>query len=634
MTQTVATLVTHSQSTGGIENDPDCGYTGDTQPIYRWYPLPITTDYICDECPAVQYRWENISITEDYVCVGTDKYYKQKRQYSYDSGTTWYDVTPPETQTGSLYQTGSTDCGYVPSYSGEFLTFVAIEDGKFKFNNDSIKYSLDGGEWHTLASNTWSPQVNAGHKIRWYATLTPYTDTGIGTFASTAKFNAEGNVMSMLYGLGFANKTSLNDKSDAFVDLFSSCTGLTSAENLVLPATTLSYRCYKKMFQNCTSLTTAPELPATTLPNYCYEYMFDGCSSLNNIKCLATEYNYYACSNWVRGVASAGIFVKNDSMTGWSIGVNGIPSGWTVQDTTQHRTTSGTPYCQGYDKYVDIYSQVSYDGGSTWSTTATTPTLIEANSQDCGFVPPVPASGSYLTFEAIDSGTFKLSGSSVSYSLDSGSTWSTLSSNSNSPTVSAGSKIMWKGNLTPTSSGIGRFSSTGRFNVEGNVMSLLYGDDFADKTDLTGKDYAFKGLFYGCTGMTSAENLSLPATTLASSCYTNMFRGCTSLTSAPSLPATALSDSCYGAMFYGCELLTTASELPATTLTEWCYAYMFLGCASLNYIKCLATDISANSCTLDWVSGVASSGTFIKAASASWARGTSSIPSGWTVVEI
>jgi hypothetical protein len=257
----------------------------------------------------------------------------------------------------------------------------------------------------------------------------------------------------------------------------------------------------------------------------------------------------------------------------------------------QYRTTSGTPYCEGYDKYVDIYSQVSYDGGSTWSTTATTPTLIEANSQDCGYVPPAPASGSYLTFEAIDSGTFKLSGSSVSYSLDSGSTWSTLSSNSSSPTVSAGSKIMWKANKS--SGSVGRFSSTGRFNVEGNVMSLLYGDNFADKTSLSGRTYVFMNLFRVCTGMTSAENLSLPATTLASSCYANMFFGCTSLTSAPSLPATALTTSCYSYMFYGCTSLTTPPELPATTLASSCYGSMFQSCTSLT----TAPSLSATSVT-------------------------------------
>lgn len=59
--------------------------------------------------------------------------------------------------------------------------------------------------------------------------------------------------------------------------------------------------------------------------------------------------------------------------------------------TPQYRTTSGTPYCEGYDKYVDVYSQVSYDGGETWTTTATTSTLVEAQSTDCGYVPPTTA---------------------------------------------------------------------------------------------------------------------------------------------------------------------------------------------------------------------------------------------------
>ena len=55
-------------------------------------------------------------------------------------------------------------------------------------------------------------------------------------------------------------------------------------------------------------------------------------------------------------------------------------------------TTSGTPYCSGYDKYVDVYYRTSTDGGTTWVTASTTPTLVEAQSEDCGYVPPTPAS--------------------------------------------------------------------------------------------------------------------------------------------------------------------------------------------------------------------------------------------------
>ena len=143
-------------------------------------------------------------------------------------------------------------------------------------------------------------------------------------------------------------------------------------------------------------------------------------------------------------------------------------------------------------------------------------------------------------------------------------------------------------------------------------------------------DYCYQYMFYGCTSLTTAPEL--PATTLQPNCYAAMFRNCTSLISAPELPVTTLSTGCYWYMFGGCASLTTAPELPATTLESSCYQYMFDNCYNLNYIKCLATNnISVNTC-LDWTNGVASTGTFIKSASATdWKTGTSGIPSGWTV---
>ena len=202
---------------------------------------------------------------------------------------------------------------------------------------------------------------------------------------------------------------------------------------------------------------------------------------------------------------------------------------------------------------------------------------------------------------------------------------------------------MWKGEMTPLMEdetiGVGIFSSTGRFDVQGNIMSLLYGDDFKGQTDLTEKEGVFANLFTNLRNtcnVVNAKNLALPATTLASGCYYHMFNACPSLTAAPTLPAVTLANGCYSSMFEYCTSLTTAPELPATTLAEGCYAFMFNGCTSLNYIKCLATDISASNCTNSWVSGVASSGTFVRrrteeSASSNWERGANGIPTGWTV---
>ena len=195
---------------------------------------------------------------------------------------------------------------------------------------------------------------------------------------------------------------------------------------------------------------------------------------------------------------------------------------------------------------------------------------------------PIDYSKEYLTFVALEDGTFQLSTNIVSYSLDNGETWTELAANTASPIVTTGNKIIWKGELTPSSSaGIGTFSATGNFDVQGNAMSLLYGDNYKGQTDLTGKSYAFYRLFRNNTKVVSAENLSLPATTLVDNCYQGMFNGCTSLTTAPELPATTLSQNCYQGMFNGCASLVTAPELPATTLTQSCYSSMFASCTSL-----------------------------------------------------
>ena len=304
----------------------------------------------------------------------------------------------------------------------------------------------------------------------------------------------------------------------------------------------------------------------------------------------------------------------------------------------------------------------------------------------------------YLTFNILSAGTINWTASSTSiaktinYKLNNGE-WVSITSNTGSQApkinVVEGDKIQFRGNNTAygTNSYLGLsysyFDGSASFEAEGNVMSLIYGDDFKNKLTIS-SEYALAGLFRGCTNLVSAENLilpattlanycyyymfdncrslttapALPATTLANTCYANMFRGCTSLRTAPELPATTLANSCYSGMFQDCTSLTTAPELPtttlvnscyssmfqnctslttapalpATTLNRWCYLTMFKGCTSLNYIKCLATKISADSCTGSWVEGVASTGTFVKNPDmTSWTTGVSGIPTGWTV---
>ena len=159
------------------------------------------------------------------------------------------------------------------------------------------------------------------------------------------------------------------------------------------------------------------------------------------------------------------------------------------------------------------------------------------------------------------------------------------------------------------------FYSDMEFSVYGNIMSLIHGDDFIGETTVT--DYMFFSLFYDLYGddlggtpleclIINAENLILPATTLADGCYERMFNGCTSLATAPELPATTLTIGCYSTMFYNCTSLTTAPELPATTLSESCYGSMFDGCASLTTAPELPATTLSESCYNSMFNGCAS----------------------------
>ena len=227
-------------------------------------------------------------------------------------------------------------------YSQDYFTIEALTSGTFNFTNDNsedgyLQYSLDDGEtWSEEYGSIEDLSLNANDKLLIKGNITLDDGASDGNYVSyTGDFNVYGNIMSLVYGDNFANQTSLAGKDYIFAYLFSNNETLLSAENLILPATTLTDFCYFCMFHGCSSLTTAPELPATTLAESCYYGMFEDCISLNYIKCLATDISSEYCTgNWVSGVAANGTFTKADSMTDWTTGVDGIPSGWTVQDAS------------------------------------------------------------------------------------------------------------------------------------------------------------------------------------------------------------------------------------------------------------------------------------------------------------
>lgn len=222
-----------------------------------------------------------------------------------------------------------------------------------------------------------------------------------------------------------------------------------------------------------------------------------------------------------------------------------------------------------------------------------------------------------LTLEAIDSGTITFrnyAAGPVTYRVNGGDAKTIQSTIKEEITVVPGDKVAFYGdnavygNLLKAKGDASHFGGKANYYVYGNIMSLVSSTNFATATKLEGGG-AFAALFEKNSHVRNhpSKKLMLPATTLAINCYNYMFCGCTGLTEAPALPA--------------------------TTLLKNCYEGMFAGCTNLKSITCLATDISADDCTTNWLVGVSSTGTFTKAKGVEWPTGTGGIPEGWTVVE-
>ena len=124
----------------------------------------------------------------------------------------------------------------------------------------------------------------------------------------------------------------------------------------------------------------------------------------------------------------------------------------------------------------------------------------------------------YLTIVALEDGlTAKLSVNACEYCVDGDGNWKTLAAGTNTETINTRQTLSFRGNLTPvTDKGIGTFTISKSCNLEGNCMSMLFGDDSASNISLRGKDYAFYRLFKNCTTIKSVSSGFLPATTLAS----------------------------------------------------------------------------------------------------------------------
>ena len=166
-------------------------------------------------------------------------------------------------------------------YSKDYFTVKALGSGTIHWSRKGMEvpsYRINGGEWCSDSTvGYYDIPVNENDEVEF--SYNPSNVDFTNFITVNTDYEVYGNIFSLMYGDNFEGVTTFN-KNIPFQGVFNSDSTLVSAENLILPATTLIASAYTVMFKDCSSLTTAPELPATTLTNYCYNQMFYGCTSL------------------------------------------------------------------------------------------------------------------------------------------------------------------------------------------------------------------------------------------------------------------------------------------------------------------------------------------------------------------
>lgn len=280
------------------------------------------------------------------------------------------------------------------------------------------------------------------------------------------------------------------------------------------------------MFQNCSNLTTAPELPATSLASYCYEEMFSGCSKLQKIKVQFTEWPTDWTRNWVNNVAADGTFICPDALPD-ERGVNRIPENWTKQA-------------------ADYLKFTALENGSTI-------TLNAVGS-------PAAVNLEYRTNHE-DTWHEYTPGTTLSMFKD----W----------------EVEFRGNnltLGTSENDYYQFAMAGSFAASGSVMTLL------DKTDTLRSvpDYCMVKLFNGCASLVRPPKL--PATSVGGWGYSTMFNECSNLTAAPDLGEIQLGQRALQYMFRRCTSLVDASNVFLNyENAPDAFSNMFFECTSLKY---------------------------------------------------
>ena len=455
------------------------------------------------------------------------------------------------------------------------------------------KLQFESANDHTATSSSYSVRIQPQSKCAVYGNVMSMISPD-GKYHTNKTITQPYALSNLLYGYRYWE-----------TDHYEYCTVLHEKYDLKVPATKLTNGCYYYMLAR-TGITKVPELPATEIPNYSYRGMFRYCGELTetpaiNVKSLG----YYACQNMFQDCTNLkkanAITVENEAgnyafnrMFYSCTGLTDAPA-ITVESAGMYAFSQMFSYCTSLEKPKAI--TIKKAAGNY---------AFSSMFSNCGNLTESPA----ITAESLGE-----------YACQ---------------------------NMFDNSQ---KLEKVNAINVK-TAGNYAFQNLFANQPELTDAvavnaetmgEWACSYMFNNCPKLKNVP-ATLPATTLAERCYSDMFAGCTSLKKAPALPATDLKSYCYNYMFGGCSALTEAPELKAATLAYGCYCAMFLNCSKLSKVTCLATTNAVDALGI-WLAGAGTDAsvttrTLVRAeANTNWTNNDGwdwpstnwYVPTGWTI---
>ena len=462
---------------------------------------------------------------------------------------------------------------------------------------DGLQYKIGTGLWQnytidqviSLADGEYVKFKNSKKQLS--TSVNDYVQ-----FVMTGSIAASGNIQSLL---GWSEKTS----EYCFYRLFYDCASLTSAPEL--PATTMAGGCYYYMFRGCTSLTTAPELPATTMAGSCYYGMFYGCTSLTKAPELpATSLAYrcymtmfYGCTSLEEAKDLPAETLANGCYQSMYSYCSGL-----IQPPIIDAKTLATECCRSmfsnctsltYTPYLAAETLVSGCYNRMFQACSSLEMVktgfegwLDDQEATTNWLQNVSSTGTFIRGQNTSSSTRDRSHIPENWSVE----WKHL-------TIASA-----QGLITVTLNAYGNVDYSGlqyrKYENGAYTNWTSYPINTAVQVTSTGETIQFRNTkntfssssanyfnFY-VQGNASfrgwIQSLMNYQDFTTSRCYTYLFRNVNVSTRAPILNVTRLGNYCYSAMFYGDTALKYMPKLLNQYLNTSCYANMFLNCSNLD----------------------------------------------------